>query len=159
MPSPATLAFVSITVLHIIFGELVPKSVALWNAESTAVIAVPPTEMFYRVFKPFIWALNMIANTALRRAGLRAPSGRHVAFDREELVMLISESRRAGAVEHEEESLVRRVFKLTDRIVGESDDPPHCRRIRARNRECPKGGGVGQRTWLYTPAGARRDHR
>lgn len=116
----ATLAFTIITALHIIFGELAPKSVALWNAEATALVVVPPTDAFYRLFRPFIWALNTIANRTLKIFGLRAPGGRHVAFGREELVMLVGESRRAGAVEHEEESLVRRVFRLTDRTVGET---------------------------------------
>jgi len=114
-----TLAFAAITALHIIAGELAPKSIALWNAEATALVTVPPTELFYRVFKPFIWLLNAVANGALHLVGLRAPSGRHVALEREELVMLVGESRRAGAVEHEEESLVRRVFRLTDRVVGD----------------------------------------
>jgi CBS domain containing-hemolysin-like protein len=114
-----TMAFVIITALHIIFGELAPKSIALWNAEATALATVPPTEVFYRIFKPFIWFLNAAANGALRLFGLQAPSGRHVALARDELVMLIGESRRAGVVEHEEESLVRRVFRLTDRTVGE----------------------------------------
>lgn len=113
------LAFAAITALHIIFGELAPKSLALWNAEATALVAVPPTEVFYRVFRPFIWFLNAVANGALHLVGLRAPAGRHTAFERDELVMLIGESRRAGAVEHEEESLVRRVFRLTDRTVGQ----------------------------------------
>lgn len=114
-----TTAFVVITALHIIFGELAPKSIALWSAETTALATVPPTEVFYRIFKPFIWTLNATANGALRLFGLRAPSGRHVALARDELVMLVGESRRAGVVEHEEESLVRRVFRLTDRTVGE----------------------------------------
>jgi len=115
----AALAFTFITALHIVIGELAPKSLALWNAESTALVAVPPTEIFYRIFRPFIWVLNSVASGLLNLFGLRAPAGRHVAFAREELVMLVGESRLAGAVEHEEESLVRRVFRLTDRTVGE----------------------------------------
>ena len=115
----AVLAFTFITALHIVIGELAPKSLALWNAEATALVAVPPTEIFYRIFRPFIWVLNSVANGLLNLFGLRAPAGRHVAFAREELVMLVGESRLAGAVEHEEESIVRRVFRLTDRTVGE----------------------------------------
>ncbi|HET6948093.1 MAG TPA: hemolysin family protein [bacterium] len=114
-----TLAFTFITAAHIIFGELAPKSIALWNPEATALVAVPPTDLFYRIFRPFIWVLNTTANGALHLFGLRAPTGRHVALARDELVMLIGESRRAGVVEHEEESLVRRVFRLTDRVVGD----------------------------------------
>jgi putative hemolysin len=115
----AVLAFIFITGLHIVIGELAPKSLALWNAESTALVAVPPTEIFYRVFRPFIWTLNSVANGMLKLFGLRAPAGRHVALARDELVTLVGESRQAGAVEHEEESLVRRVFRLTDRTVGD----------------------------------------
>lgn len=115
----AALAFALITALHIVFGELAPKSVALWSAEATALVTVPPTAVFHRVFKPFIWTLNAVANASLRLFGLRAPSGRHVAYQREELVMLVGEARRAGTLDREEESLVRRVFRLTDRTVGE----------------------------------------
>jgi len=115
----AALAFGLITALHIIFGELAPKSIALWSAEPTALVTVPPTAAFSRVFKPFIWSLNAVANGSLRIFGLRAPSGRHVAYQREELVMLVGEARRDGTLEREEESLVRRVFRLTDRVVGE----------------------------------------
>jgi len=115
----STLAFAFITAAHIIFGELAPKSIALWNAEATALVVVPPTEVFYRIFRPFIWFLNTIANGTLHLFGLRAPAGRHVAFGREELVMLVGESRRAGTLDREEESLVRRVFRLTDRVVGD----------------------------------------
>ncbi len=114
-----TIAFVVITALHIIVGEQAPKNLALWQAETTALATVPPTEAFFRVFKPFIWVLNATANRALRAFGWVAPAGRHVALAREELMMLVGESRRAGVVEHEEESLVRRVFRLTDRTVGE----------------------------------------
>lgn len=115
----ATLAFIAITALHIVLGELVPKSIALRNAEQVALVVVPPTLIFSRVFKPFIWLLDFLADRILRLFGLEAEPGRHVAFDREELVMLVGESRRAGVVEREEESLVRRVFRLTDRVVGD----------------------------------------
>lgn len=114
-----TIAFVIITALHIVVGEQAPKNLALWNAEATALATVPPAEGFFRIFKPFIWALNALANATLSLFGWRAPTGRPLALAREELVMLLSESRRAGVVEHEEESLVRRVFRLTDRTVGE----------------------------------------
>lgn len=115
----ATLAFIAITALHIILGELVPKSIALRNAESVALVVVPPAVVFSRVFRPFIWLLDTLAERILRMFGLHAPPGRHVAFEREELIMLVSESRRAGTLDREEESLVRRVFRLTDRVVGD----------------------------------------
>jgi len=119
----ATLAYVLITLLHITFGELAPKSMALWNAESTAMLVLPPTVALSRLFRPVIWTLNTVANGSLRLFGIRAPAGRHVAYQREELVMLVGESRRAGVLEREEASLVRRIFRLTDRTAGEVMTP------------------------------------
>jgi CBS domain containing-hemolysin-like protein len=111
-----TLAFAFITILHIVFGELAAKSAALWRPESTALIVAPPTELFHRIFRPFIWLLNSTANTTLGLFGLRAPSGRHV-YSSEEIGLLVAESHRAGAVEEEEAVLVHRAFKFTDRVV------------------------------------------
>src|SRR5439155_1233273 len=67
--------------------------------------------------EPFVAATQL--GITMASFGLRAPHGRHVAYQRDELVMLVGEARRAGTVEREEESLVRRVFRLTDRVVGE----------------------------------------
>ena len=117
-----TLAFVLITALHIIVGELAPKSVALWSPESTALVVIPPTDLFYRIFKPFIWLLNGTANAALSVFGLRAPSGRHV-YSPEEIGLLVTESRRAGVVEEAEALLVHRVFKFADTLVEEGMVP------------------------------------
>jgi CBS domain containing-hemolysin-like protein len=113
-----TLAFALITALHIILGELAPKSVALWRPEPTALIVAPPTQLFHRVFYPFIALLNATANGIVSWFGFRAPSGRHV-YSPEEIKMLVTESRRAGAVEEEEALLVHRVFKFADRIAEE----------------------------------------
>src|SRR2546427_12165985 len=127
----AALAFGLITALHIIFGELAPKSIALWSAEPTALVTVPPTAAFSRAFKPFIWSLNAVANGSLRIFGLRAPSGRHVAYQREELVMLVGEARRAGPLEREEESLVRRALPPPAPSGLWGEGVPHCHPPRA----------------------------
>jgi CBS domain containing-hemolysin-like protein len=112
------LAFAFITILHIVFGELAAKSAAIWRPEGTALIVTPPTQAFYRLFRPFIWLLNSMANGTLGLFGLRAPSGHHV-YSSEEIGMLVSESQRAGAVEEEEALLVHRAFRFTDRVVEE----------------------------------------
>ncbi|MDQ7850279.1 MAG: hemolysin family protein [Armatimonadota bacterium] len=112
------LAFALITTLHIVFGELAAKSLAIWRPEATALVVTPPTELFSRLFRPFIWVLNGAANATLSLFGLRAPSGRHV-YSPEEIRLLVSESRRAGVVEEEEALLVHRVFKFADRLVEE----------------------------------------
>jgi len=111
-------AFTIITVLHIVFGELAAKSAALWRPEGTALVVAPPTEVFHRIFRPFIWLLNETANRTLGLFGLRAPSGHHV-YSSEEIGMLVTESQRAGVVEKEEATFVHRVLKFADRVAEE----------------------------------------
>jgi magnesium and cobalt exporter, CNNM family len=113
-----TLAFTIITTLHIVFGELAAKSAALWRPEGTAFFVVPPTMLFYHVFKPFIVFLNSAANATLAVIGLRAPSSRYV-HSPEEIDLLVTESRQAGLVGKDEAALMHRVFKLTDRVAEE----------------------------------------
>src|SRR2546428_11101909 len=84
-------------------------------------LVLPPTVALSRLFRPVIWTLNTVANGSLRLFGLRAPSGRHVAYQREELVMLVGEARRAGTLEREEESLVRRGVRPPGRGGGRGE--------------------------------------
>lgn len=144
-----TIAFVLITALHIVLGELAPKSVALWSPESTALVVTPATDAFYRIFRPFIWLLNSTANAALSAFGLRAPAGRHV-YSSEEIGLLVSESRRAGAVDEAEARLVHRVFKFADRLVEEVMVP------RVSVRGVPNDGTVADAVAAVREAGFTR---
>ncbi len=145
----AVLAFALITALHIIFGELAAKSVALWRPESTALVVAPPTDVFYRIFRLPIEILNRTANGTLRLFGLRAPSGHHV-YSSEEIGFLVSESRRAGVVEEEEALLVHRVFKFADRLVEEVMVP------RVSVRGVPKEAGLPEAVAVVREAGYSR---
>src|SRR5688572_30438993 len=64
------IAFGVITVLHIVFGELAPKSYAIQRPESTTLWLAAPLNVFYWVFKPFIWILNGFSNRVLRMIGI-----------------------------------------------------------------------------------------
>jgi CBS domain containing-hemolysin-like protein len=143
------LAFALITGLHIVFGELAAKSAALWRPEATALVVAPLTDLFYRLFRPFIWALNSTANATLSLVGLHAPSGRHV-YSSEEIGLLITESRRAGVVEEEEARLVHRVFKFADRLVEEVMVP------RVQVRGVPKDAVVPDAVAVVREAGYTR---
>ncbi|MGH2452502.1 MAG: hemolysin family protein [bacterium] len=143
------LAFALITALHIIFGELAAKSIALWRPESTALVVAPPTDLFYRVFRLPIEILNRTANGTLRLFGLRAPSGHHV-YSSEEIGMLVTESRRAGKVEEEEALLLHRVFKFADRLVEEVMVP------RVSVRGVPKDASVLDAVAVVRDAGYSR---
>ena len=55
-------SFLIITIMHIVFGELVPKSIAIRKSESTTFFVAYPMILFYNVFRPFIWLMNSISN-------------------------------------------------------------------------------------------------
>lgn len=113
------LAFVVITIVTIIFGEIVPKTLALYHAERVAMLVVPPVLWFSRGAAPLIALVNGIAGAVLRLFGLQATTGRHSVHTEEEIRALIAESRQAGIVRAEEEELVRRVFRFGDRVARE----------------------------------------
>ncbi|MBF0230397.1 MAG: DUF21 domain-containing protein, partial [Desulfamplus sp.] len=69
------IAFTTITVLHIVFGELAPKSIAIQRSESTTLLIAYPLQFFFLVFRPFIWVLNGIANFLLKLVGLTSIHG------------------------------------------------------------------------------------
>lgn len=87
------LAFVMITFLHIIFGELAPKSLAIQRATGVALRVSAPLMAFYYVFYPFIWLLNGTANRFLRWAGLQPASEGEHGFSADELEYVFSHAR------------------------------------------------------------------
>ncbi len=112
-----TLAFGLITFLHIVFGELAPKSIAIQRAEGTVLWVAWPMHLFYRVSYPAIWALNGIANLALRGVGVRPVSGQERAHSEEELRMILAASQRSGVLTAQEAEILQNVFQFADLTV------------------------------------------
>jgi len=108
-----------ITALHIVLGELAPKTVALQYAERTSLLVVPPTHLFMRICWPFIRLLNGMGRTVVRSFGLRAPSGHSLVHSEEELKMLVTASQEAGVLEEDEEQMLHRVFAFADLTAGQ----------------------------------------
>lgn len=141
-------AFALITALHIVLGELAPKSVALFRSERVAVATVPPTEVFRIVFWPAIWLLNSLANGILRPFGITAvEGGSHSVHTPEEINLLVNQSAQAGLLEEEEAELITGVFSFGDRRVNEVMVP------RTEVRFLPRGDTVGDfyKVYLETP--------
>ena len=113
------LGFAFITALHIVLGELAPKTVALQHAERTALIVGRPTELFMRIFWPFITVLNSTGRAVVRMLGLKPPSGSSLVHSEEELKMLVTASQEAGVIEEEEEQMLHRVFGFGDLTAGQ----------------------------------------
>ncbi|MFQ6116903.1 MAG: hemolysin family protein [Candidatus Bipolaricaulia bacterium] len=132
-----SIAFVIITTLHIVLGELAPKSLALQRTEGTALAVAKPLELFLTLFRPAIYFLNSLGNLTLRLFGLQAAGGEErLVHSLEELQLLVRAGRKAGLLEESEEDMVERVFRLDDRQVSalmtprvkivwlDLDDPP-----------------------------------
>jgi Mg2+/Co2+ transporter CorB len=112
-----TVAFLLITFLHVVFGELAPKSIAIQRAEGTVLWVAWPMHLFYRLSYPAIWALNGIANLALRGVGVRPVSGQERAHSEEELRMILAASQRSGVLTAQEAEILQNVFQFADLTV------------------------------------------
>lgn len=108
------LAFTIITFLHIVLGELAPKSVALQRAEATSLVIIPPLVLFTKVFRPFIWVLNGAGQLVLRIFGLHAPSDHQLFHSEEEIKMLLKQSGISGQIPQNEVEMVENIFQLGD---------------------------------------------
>lgn len=107
------LSFVLITIMHIVFGELVPKSIAIRKSESTTLFISAPLRIFYNVFKPFIWTMNAISNSFLRFIKIN-PASDHEIHSTEELQLLVKQSADSGQIEEENYEIIKNAFDFTD---------------------------------------------
>ncbi|MBX7155489.1 MAG: hemolysin family protein [Candidatus Kapaibacterium sp.] len=111
-------AFSILTVLHIVLGELAPKSMAIQRSESVTLAIAFPLRAFYYVFRPFIWMLNILATIMLKIIGIE-PAKEHELHSPEELRYLLEESQKGGAIEEDEHELIENVFEFKETIVSQ----------------------------------------
>ena len=115
-----TVAFLTITVLHIVLGELAPKSSAIRKAERTTLWVSVPLYTFYKLTFPVIWVLNHTANGLLKLVGIEPVAEAQVTHSEDELRLLLS-SEYAGKLSSQKRELL--VF-LTPRIVNRAEALP-----------------------------------
>ena len=113
----AGIAFALITFLHVVIGELAPKSIALQNPEGASLFVARPTLWTERLFKPIIWVLNGSGNALLRLIGIQPATGHQLVHSVEELKMLVTASTEGGVVEEEEREMLHAVFDFGDLLV------------------------------------------
>lgn len=114
-----TIAFGTITFLHIVFGELAPKSLAIQKAQGTTLAIARPLRWFYLVFRPAIWLLNGTANAFLRLVGIGPASEAERVHSEEELRLLLAESGKARALSTRRMQILLNVMDLKERTVEE----------------------------------------
>jgi magnesium and cobalt exporter, CNNM family len=116
-------AFVAITLLQIVLGELAPKSLAILKPETIALWTALPLAVFTRIFGPFIWTLNGLANLLLRAFGMRPPHAAERVHRPEEIEMLVAQSHEHGLLAGEPVKMIRGVFDLSETTAGEIMTP------------------------------------
>ncbi len=107
------LSFLLITVMHIVFGELIPKSIAIRKSEQTSMVIAMPLRAFYTVFKPFIWSMNHMSNAFLRLIKIY-PASEQEIHSTEELQLLVKQSADSGEIEEENYEIIKNAFDFTD---------------------------------------------
>lgn len=112
-------AFGFITFLHVVFGELAPKSLAIQKAETLALLLAAPMRFFYLLFYPAVILLNGTANKIVLLMGFEPATDNEVTHSEEELRMLISESYKSGQINQSEQELLQNVFRFEKRIAEE----------------------------------------
>jgi len=114
-----TLDFILITFMHVVFGELIPKSVALQTPETTSLWIAAPLNVFIKVARPLVTVMNGISNQVLRLFGYRPASSEESAHSIEELRLLIEDTEEAGIIDEDQAELVQNVFLLSDKQVAD----------------------------------------
>jgi CBS domain containing-hemolysin-like protein len=113
------LAYFVMTALHVVIGELMPKSIALQKAESTCLIIARPMVLFAKLFAPLIWMLNGTGNFLLHLIGFHTADGHATVHSAEELDLLFTQSHEGGQLSQTERELLHRVVKFSDLTARE----------------------------------------
>jgi putative hemolysin len=109
------LAYLILTFLHVVIGELVPKGIALGHSEGTALFVAAPVRLFFTVMGPVVWFLQRSTEIVLRWLGQKPPSAEDDVHSEAELRMLVSQSTEHGEIEQQEQEMLYKVFDFADK--------------------------------------------
>lgn len=113
------LTYFIMTSMHVVIGELMPKSIALQKAEATSLIVARPMVLVAKLFFPLIWLLNGAGNFLLRRIGFHVTDGHMTVHSPEELDLLFTQSHEGGQLTQTEREILHRVVKFSDLTARE----------------------------------------
>ncbi|MEG0448728.1 MAG: hemolysin family protein [Lysinibacillus sp.] len=112
-------AFAIATFLHVVVGELAPKTAAIQKSEAITLLFARPIMIFYKIMYPFIWFLNGSARILIGLFGMKPASEHEISHTEEELRLLMSESFKSGEINKTELKYVNNVFEFDERIARE----------------------------------------
>lgn len=118
-PVSFVIALGLITFLHILFGEMVPKNIALAGPETLAIWLTPTLLWIMRITRPLIYFMNWIARITLRAVGIEQKDELDSTVDQRQLATMISESRSEGLLDAEEHARLNKALRVEDRSITE----------------------------------------
>ena len=110
------IAFALVTFLHVVVGEMAPKTLAIHFSEKLTLMLAPPLYWFGKVMNPFIWALNGSAQVVLRLMGIK-PAKHEQAYSEEELKIVMTQSYQGGEIDQTELAYMENVFSFDERVA------------------------------------------
>jgi CBS domain containing-hemolysin-like protein len=113
------LAYLLLTFVHVVIGELVPKGIALGHSEGTALAVAAPVRAFFTTFAPLVWVLRRSTEFVLKTFGLEPPGAEVDAMSEAELRMLLTRSTEQGEIEQEERGMIEKVFDFADKDAAD----------------------------------------
>jgi CBS domain containing-hemolysin-like protein len=113
------LAYLLLTFVHVVLGELVPKGIALGHSEGTALAVAAPVRAFFTMFAPLVWVLMRSTEFVLKTFGLEPPGAEVDAMSEAELRMLLTRSTEQGEIEQEERGMIEKVFDFADKDAAD----------------------------------------
>ncbi len=117
------ISFSVVSFLHVVLGELVPKMFALEKAETFALVAARPLELFAKVFSPILWVLNLAGGAIGKLLGLKASLDESAVYTEDEIRQLVKISQESGHLNEEERKLINQVFEFSETTVKEAMVP------------------------------------
>jgi putative hemolysin len=144
------LAYLLMTALHVILGELVPKSITLNKSEAVAMVCVRPMSLFVKLTTPLVWALTGIARGILRLLGIKKMGEHENVHSPEELDILVSQSHQGGELNDTEAEILHRVVRFSDLTLREVMVPRV--EMQALPVEMPR---LALRAWIHSKPHSR----
>ncbi|WP_455662738.1 hemolysin family protein [Pradoshia sp.] len=110
------IAFILVTFLHVVLGEMAPKTLAIQYAERMSLLLSPPLYWFGKIMSPFIWSLNGTSRLFLRLFGVK-PAGHEDTYSEEELKIIMAQSFQGGEIDKTELSYMENIFSFDERVA------------------------------------------
>ncbi len=108
------IAFTFITIMHVVLGELIPKSLAIQKTETFVLLIAYPLYTFKRIFYPFIWVLDMVTLKVLHLMGVQPASEEEMAHSEEEIKLIVNASQRGGVIDDTERDIIQNAIDFSE---------------------------------------------